>query len=110
MTFFQSEIVQEEIKRIAELQEKVYSEVFSLSSMNKSEKIEHINLLEELLKKQEILYFRLNMSDDPEAKAMKEQIIEGASSMGYSKDIDFSYVFRNMNDVIRRLKDSLDEE
>ena len=110
MTFFQSEIVQEEINRIAELQEKVYSDVFSVPNMNKSEKIEHINLLEELLKKQEILYFRLNMSDDPEAKAMKEQIIEGASSMGYSKDIDFSQVFKNMNDVIRRLKDSLDEE
>ena len=110
MKFFQSEIVQEEIKRIAELQEKVYSEVFSVSSMNKSEKIEHINLLEELLKKQEILYFRLNMSDDPEAKAMKQQIIEGASSLGYSRDTDFSQVFKNMNDVIRRLKDSLDEE
>ena len=48
------------------------------------------------------------MSDDPEAKAMKEQIIEGASSLGYSRDTDFSQVFKNMNDVIRRLKASLD--
>ncbi len=108
MKFFQSEIVRDEINRIAELQEKIYSDVFSVPNMNKSEKIEHIKLLEELLKKQEILYFRLNMSDDPEAKAMKKQIIEGAASMGYSRDTDFSYVFRNMNKIVSNLKKSLD--
>ena len=54
MSFFQSEIVQDEMKRIAELQEAIYEKIFSFSSMTKEDKLEHIEMLEELLKKQQI--------------------------------------------------------
>ena len=67
MGFFQSKIVQEEMKEIAELQEQIYMHVFQFATMGKDEKIRHVELLEELLKKQQVLYTRLSLSDDPEA-------------------------------------------
>ena len=35
-------------------------------------------MLEKLLDKQKILYARLSLSDDPEAKVMKERIVDSA--------------------------------
>ena len=72
MRFFDSEIVQQEMKEIARLQEAVYSKVFSFAHMGKQEKLKHVEMLEELMKKQQVLYARLSLSDDPEAKIMKE--------------------------------------
>ena len=55
---------------IQELQEpkSVYTNVFKFSSMNKEEKLFHVGLLEKLIEKQKILYTRLSLSDDPDAK------------------------------------------
>ena len=75
MSFFDSEIVQEEMKEITRLQEAVYSKVFAFAHMGKTEKLEHVELLETLLKKQQVLYTRLSLSDDPQAKLMKDNII-----------------------------------
>ena len=58
---------------ISELQEDVYRNVFSFPSMNNEEKSFHISMLEKLLDKQKVLYARLSLSDDPEAKQMKEK-------------------------------------
>ena len=75
MSFFDSEIVQEEMKEITRLQEAVYSQVFAFATMGKTEKLEHVEMLERLLKKQQVLYTRLSLSDDPQAKLMKDNII-----------------------------------
>ena len=107
MSFFQSKIVQDEMKEIAELQEQIYMHVFSFASMGKDEKIKHVELLEELLKKQQILYTRLSLSDDPEAKTMKENILNSAKSLGFNEDIDLNYLFRNMESVIESMRDTI---
>ena len=66
MSFFQSEIVQTEMKEISDLQEEIYKNVFSFPSMSNKDKLEHVEMLETLLKKQQVLYTRLSLSDDPE--------------------------------------------
>ena len=68
MSFFDSEIVQEEMKEISDLQDQIYMKVFSFSTMDSDDKMEHVEMLEELLKKQKILYTRLSLSEDPEIK------------------------------------------
>ena len=45
MRFFDSEIVQQEMKEIARLQEAVYSKVFSFAHMGKQEKLKHVEML-----------------------------------------------------------------
>jgi hypothetical protein len=109
MGFFQSKIVQDEMKEIAELQEQIYLHVFQFASMGKDEKIRHVELLEELLKKQQVLYTRLSLSDDPEAQKMKDSIMESAQALGFPADVDLGYVFSNMTNIIDGMKESIKE-
>ena len=72
--FFQSEVVRAELAEIQELQEEVYSNFFKFPSMSKDDQLYHIDILESLIEKQKIVYTRLSLSDDPEAKKMKEKL------------------------------------
>tara|TARA_B100001142_G_scaffold114480_1_gene116620 strand:- start:1088 stop:1423 length:336 start_codon:yes stop_codon:yes gene_type:complete len=107
MSFFQSQFVQKELKEISDLQEKVYDKVFSFASMSNENKIEHVEMLEELLRKQQILYTRMSLSDDPEAKQMKDSIIASARQLGFPHDVDLGYVFANMANIIDNMKKSI---
>ena len=78
MSFFDSEVVRAEMAEVSELQEEVYNNVFKFPSMPKEDQKYHVEVLEKLLEKQRILYTRVSLSDDPEAKKMKEQILEGS--------------------------------
>jgi len=109
MSFFQSEIVQDEMKRISEIQEEIYQKVFSFASMSNEDKLEHVELLEELLKKQQVLYTRMNLSDDPEAKMMRDNIMKSAVQLGFPPDVDLAYVFSNMANIIENMKESIDK-
>jgi len=109
MSFFDSEIVQSELEEIQALQEKVYSHVFTFSKMDRQDKLHHIDSLEELLDKQQILYARLSLSDDPQAKAMKDDIMNSASMFGLTKDVDLGLMFSQMKRAIAEMKKALDK-
>ena len=109
MSFFDSEVVRAEMTEISELQEEVYKSVFDFPRMNKEEKIHHVIMLERLLNKQKILYTRMSLSDDPEAKEMKERILDSAKAMGLPPDIDMNVVFSNMSKMIIVMKDQIDK-
>jgi hypothetical protein len=108
MSFFESELVQEEMKRIQELQDEIYAMVFNFPTMTNEDKLEHVKMLEELLKTQQILYTRMSLSDDPEAKEMKESILDSAKQLGFPPDVDLAYVFSNMTNIVDNMKKSLD--
>ena len=111
MSFFDSEVVRAEMTEIQELQEDVYTNVFKFSSMNKEEKLFHVGLLEKLIEKQKILYTRLSLSDDPDARMMKDNIVDSAKMMGLPDGTDMNVVFSNMTkmlDVMRKSIDSSD--
>ena len=108
MSFFDSEIVQEEMKEIQALQNKVYSNVWTFANMNDKDKLEHIDALERLLHKQQILYKRVSLSDDPKAKEMKDNIMDSAEMFGFPKNGDLSLMFGQMNKAICEMKKQLD--
>ena len=108
MSFFDSDVVRAEMTEIQELQEEVYSNVFKFPSMDKEEKKFHVALLEKLLDKQKVLYTRLSLSDDPEAKMMKSRIVESATMMGLPKDVDISVIFSNMGQMLDAMKRQID--
>ena len=56
MSFFNSELVREEMDEISRLQDKVYQKVWEFPSMDKDGKLEHVEMLSDLLEKQKILY------------------------------------------------------
>tara|TARA_X000000368_G_scaffold404379_1_gene380336 strand:- start:8800 stop:9132 length:333 start_codon:yes stop_codon:yes gene_type:complete len=109
MSFFDSEVVRAEVAHIAEMQEDIYQSVWKFASFDDTEKLRHVTLLQDLLEKQRVLYTRLSLSDDPEAKKMKENIMAGAASLGLPKDVDMSVVFGNMEKLLEQMKSQVDK-
>lgn len=109
MSFFSSDIVRAEMTEISELQDEIYGSVFSFPTMTKEEKIRHVDLLDKLLTKQQILYTRLSLSDDPEAQKMKEKISSSAAMMGLSPDVDMNVIFNNMCKMLEVMKEQIDK-
>ena len=72
--FFDSDIIQKELEIINDLQEEIYGKAFQFDSLNREERLEHIDNLSELLEKQRIMYTRLSLSDDPKASRMKAEL------------------------------------
>ena len=104
MSFFDSEIVRAEMAEIHELQEDVYEIFMRFPYMNNADKTHHINQLSKLIDKQKIVYARLSLSDDPDAKEMKESILQSAKSMGLPADVDVAKMFDQMSEVIGMMK------
>ena len=108
MSFFDSDVVRAEMAEITELQEHIYGAVFEFPKMDDEEKLEHVEALQRLLEKQRIMYARMSLSDDPDAKKMKENIQESAVMMGMPKDVDMANVFKNMEKMIGVMKQQVD--
>ena len=108
MSFFDSEVVRSEMVEISELQEEVYGSVFNFPSMSKEQKMIHVSLLERLIDKQKILYTRLSLSDDPDAKKMKDRILESAMLIGLPPDVDMNIIFKNMTSLLETMKKQID--
>ena len=108
MSFFDSDIVRAEMAEVQELQEEVYANVMKFHYMNNSDKLYHIKILERLIEKQKIVYARLSLSDDPQAKAMKDDLTKSAVMMGLPPDIDMNTVFKQMTQKISMMKQQLD--
>ncbi len=106
--FFNSEIIQEELMEINELQTHVYQNALSFEKMEREDQLEHIDELVELLEKQRVMFTRLSLSDDPEAKKMKSQLLQSIEIMGFPKGTDMSILFHGMEQTIKALKEKID--
>lgn len=107
MSFFDSEFVRQELKEVYDLQKRLAQDVFNYPMMTKEEKEEHIEVLSDLLEKQQLLYTRISLSDDPKAIQMKHQMMESAKLLGF-QNMDINSVFRSMKMTIKNLKATLD--
>ena len=106
--FFESEIIQEELQEINELQEQIYGSILSFGMMPRETKLEHIEKLEILLEKQRVMYTRLSLSDDPKAIEMKDNLRKSVALMGFSPETDMQVLFNSMNSTIKSLKQYID--
>ena len=106
--FFDSDIIQEELKEINKLQEEIYGSILSFGAMDRETKLEHINKLTALLEKQRVMYTRLSLSDDPQAVQMKENLKKSVVLMGFSPETDMHLLFNSMNKTIESLKQYID--
>jgi hypothetical protein len=107
-SFFDSELIQEELREIHELQEFIYKSILTFGMMSREDKLEHIEKMTQLLEKQRIMYTRLSLSDDPEAVEMKENLRKSVALMGFPPETDMSILFSSMTKTIESLKKYLD--
>ena len=106
--FFDSEIIQEELEIINDLQEKIYEKAFSFDTMTNDERLVHIDNLSQLLEKQQIMYTRLSLSDDPKAIQMKGELEKSVTLLGFPAGTDVSQLFRGMSNTIESLRQMVD--
>ena len=106
--FFDSEIIQDELKEITKLQQSVYVTMLEFGTMSHEDRIEHIEMLSILLEKQKIMYARLSLSDDPEALTMKKHLEKSVQLMGFPAGTDISMLFDGMSKTIDKLKQATD--
>ena len=109
MSFFNSDVVRAEMAEISELQEEIYGNVFKFPTMSKEDQQYHVEILERLLEKQKVMYTRLSLSEDPQAKEMKKRITESASMFGLPDNVDMNRLFNQMSDAVGFMKEQIDK-
>ena len=107
--FFDSDFVQDEMETINEMQEEIYSQVFKFPHLPLDEQIDHLEMLDDLLEKQQILYTRMKLSDDPRAKEMADNVRKSAIVMGFPKDVDCNVLFQNMRHTLDKVRQGIDK-
>ena len=106
--FFESEIVQDELREINDLQQEIYGDLTDFPTLPDEKKKEHILKLTDLLERQRVMYTRLSLSDDPEAKALKKQLEMSVVMLGFPEGTDISVLFSGMKQTIEKLKQYVD--
>ena len=107
--FFKSDIIKEELNDINKIKEKIYGSLLAFGSMSREDKLEHVDLLTDLLEKQKVMYTRLSLSDDPEAVEMKENLRKSVAMMGFPPETDMQFLFNSMSATIKSLRDYIDD-
>jgi len=106
--FFNSDIIKDELMAINRLQESIYNNAFTFDEMDRDDQLDHIDDLTELLEKQRVMYTRLSLSEDPQAKIMKGELEKSVQLLGFPAGTDISVLFSGMNKTIESLKQKID--
>ena len=111
--FFDSEMVQASLEDIKELQDLVTNSIidtaFAPVTGYEEDEIEQLDLIEELLEKQKIMYFRCKLSEDEDALLVAENMRESLRQMGMPRGTTVEQMFDNLKRSIRKLRDTLDK-
>ena len=110
--FFDSEMVQESLEEIKELQDLITQGIldtaFSPMTGYEEDESEQLDLIEELLEKQKLMYFRCKISDDEDALLVAENMRESLRQMGMPRGATVEQMFDNLKGSIRKLRETLD--
>ena len=106
--FFDSDIVREELQEINELQMTIYRNAMKFGTFSRDDKVDHIEKLTELLERQRVMYTRITLSDDQEAKDLKKHLQKSVELMGFPEGTDMLLLFSGMSNTIENLKKSID--
>lgn len=88
MSFFDSEIVQNEIAEINRMQAEIVAIIPKLPFLMQEEQVKYFDHMIDLVEKQKVFYTRLTLSDDPRAKELQEEFKKAAIMLGMTSDAD----------------------
>ena len=106
--FFDSEVVRESVFELEALQTQLSTDLLNLSNYSYEQRKEHLETLKTFLEKQKIFFFRVSLSDDPDALLIKEKVIETAKMFGYNEIDGMEKFFETLDHTIEKLQKSLD--
>ncbi len=106
--FFDSEQVQDTLQDIEELQRTIQQGMMSYNFMEFWQEEERLEDLEELFEKQQLMYVRMKLSDDPEAKEIVKKMQMSLIDLGMPKGTTVEQMFEQMKVTITNLRRALD--
>ncbi len=107
--FFQSEQVMESVKELEKLQNELSHDIMNVSNFaTTEEKKEHINKMKTFLEKQKLFFFRISLSNDPEALEIKNRVLEAAKMFGFNEMDGMGKFFEQMDKTLAGLESQLD--
>ena len=108
MKFFQSELVRGDIQEMTDLQQFCFRSAMNFAILNHERKLEYFEALLKLIEKQKIFYYRIKLSDDPEAKSVLETMKQGIIMLGATPGTTIEQMFDELLDRVRVMQDKLE--
>ena len=106
--FFKSEMVRGDIQEMMELQQICFKYAMSFPILTKERKEEYLSALLMLLEKQEILYARMKLSEDPEAKSVIENMTKGVTMLGGNQELSIPMMFDDLKRKVGQMQETLE--
>jgi hypothetical protein len=108
MRFFDSDQVRGTVMELEQLQQELTIDLMHLAEYSVEERRDHLARLKTFLEKQKLFFFRVSLSDDPDALVIKEKVIEAAKMFGYTESDGMEKFFEQLDKTIANLEHTLD--
>jgi len=108
MSFFHSDIVRGDIQEMMELQQFCFRSAMNFVLLDDERKLEYFDKLEELIEKQKTFYFRIKLSDDPEAVSVLETMKQGIVMLGATPGTTVEEMFDELIEKVQFMRTKLE--
>ena len=106
--FFRSAQVRAALAELAEIQDDLAHTMSNPRILSDEEKKDYVKKLKLFLEKQKLFFFRVSLSDDPEAVQVKEHILDTAQMFGFKEMTGMDKFFQQLDDTIKKVEKDLD--
>ena len=106
--FFRSAQVRAALAELAEIQDDLAHTMSNPRILSDDEKKDYVKKLKLFLEKQKLFFFRVSLSEDPEAVQVKEHILETAQMFGFNEMTGMDKFFQQLDETIKKVEEGLD--
>ena len=107
--FFRSAQVRAALAELAEIQDDLAHTMSSPRILSDDEKKDYVKKLKLFLEKQKLYFFRVSLSDAPEAVQVKDHILDTAQMFGFKEMTGMDKFFQQLDETIKKVEKDLDE-
>ena len=108
MSFFQSELVRGDIQEMMDLQQFCFRSAMNFVLLDDERKLEYFDKLEQLVEKQKVFYYRIKLSDDPEAQSVLQTMQQGVIMLGATPGTPIETMFDELINKIHVMRTKLE--
>ena len=107
MSFFKSELVRGDIQEMMEMQQFCFRSAMNFALLDDERKLQYFDVLESLIEKQKLFYFRIKLSDDPEAVSVLETMKQGVVMLGATPETPIEHMFDELLNKVQDMRTKL---
>ena len=101
--FFKSEMVRGDLQEMMELQQMCFKYAMSFPVLDNNRRMEYLEVLMSLLEKQEIMYARMSLSEDEEAKTVVDNMRNAVVMLGGDPNLTVKDMFMDLRTKVNTM-------